>query len=402
MTDHADVEIITGDVSEVLAELPDETFHAVLTDPPYGLGKLSTRQLYALLEAWLEGRNGEQTAGMLEREWDVIVCPRVWEEVRRVCRPGALIFAYSHSRTVHLQTLAMQVAGWQILPQFTRVHGQALAAGTDVANEVRKKDKTRAQHFQGYGTQVKNNTEPVVSAINPPEGLLSNNVLKYGCGGFNTDGSRIPPQTKEDADAYRKGCDNFTGKIWNRRSAYRPTATPKRAFYSEKGRYPSNVILEHPDEADSDFGIGDMMRFFRCSRGTQDERHAGASHFYWEVAEKHPDGLELITKPAYDALPERRRMKGNPHIAVKPLESGRYLSGLILQPDPDACLLVPYAGTGSEVIAALLAGWRRIIAVEMSEQWVKVARARIAWWQERIEEGCTGSALDILRKARKS
>lgn len=48
-------------------------------------------------------------------------------------------------------------------------------------------------------------------------------------------------------------------------------------------------------------------------------------------------------------------------------------------------------------VLAVLAGWRDIVAVEMSPQWAEVARRRVAWWQEKIEAGSRGEALEILR-----
>lgn len=490
MIDRADVEIITGDVSEVLAELPDETFHAVLTDPPYGLGKLDARRLRALLKAWLEGRDGEQTAGMLGRGWDAVVGPHVWEEMRRVCRPGALIFAYSHARTAHLQTMAMQLAGWQVLPQWTRLHGGAMALGQDVGKAIDKAagaerevvgtklglpgysaapgipnalygrgigatgttagecDVTApatplARLFDGYNTGVRNATEPIVSAVNPPSGPWAVNAEEHGCGGFNVGEARIP-----SGPDHARNCAAPVGYASASKGvAHGQMNREREDSYNPSGRFPSNVTLEHSADCDEDTCVegcpvrvlaemggwstarkgerqgvptgstygssrtpgpdtladsGTVARFYYQGRASVAERHRGADGLLWRRAPNHPDGWQLVDVDTWNQLPENRRMVGNPHLAVKAADGGRHLATLLRQPHPDACLLVPYAGTGSEVIAALLAGWRRIVAVEMSEQWVKVAHARVAWWQDRIEEGLTGSALDILRKARKS
>ena len=60
-------------------------------------------------------------------------------------------------------------------------------------------------------------------------------------------------------------------------------------------------------------------------------------------------------------------------------------------------ILIPFAGSGSEIIAALMAGWKRIVAVEQSSQMCKLTEARVAWWRQRIEERGPGPALELLR-----
>lgn len=45
-------------------------------------------------------------------------------------------------------------------------------------------------------------------------------------------------------------------------------------------------------------------------------------------------------------------------------------------------LLVPFAGSGSEMIGAHLAGWDRIIGVELEPEYVEIQRRRCAWWAE--------------------
>ena len=73
----------------------------------------------------------------------------------------------------------------------------------------------------------------------------------------------------------------------------------------------------------------------------------------------------------------------NDHPTVKPLGIAEYLARLLLPPEEyrdTATLLVPFAGTGSEIIGAWQAGWRNIIGVEMSEHACEIARFRVAHW----------------------
>ena len=44
-------------------------------------------------------------------------------------------------------------------------------------------------------------------------------------------------------------------------------------------------------------------------------------------------------------------------------------------------ILVPFSGSGSEMIGALLAGWDEVVGVELSEEYADIARARLAHWE---------------------
>ena len=82
-----------------------------------------------------------------------------------------------------------------------------------------------------------------------------------------------------------------------------------------------------------------------------------------------------------DAGLEDGRRNTNP--CVKPLAVTRYLATLLRPPEPyldDATILVPFAGSGSEMIGALLAGWRNVVGIELDAEYVAIAEARLAWW----------------------
>lgn len=92
----------------------------------------------------------------------------------------------------------------------------------------------------------------------------------------------------------------------------------------------------------------------------------------------------------------RYRFEGNPHLALKSLELTRYLAKLLLQPGPDAPILVPFSGSGSETIGAMLAGWPEVVAIEGSEQWVEVNRRRAAFWKPLAELGARDASIQDL------
>ena len=74
------------------------------------------------------------------------------------------------------------------------------------------------------------------------------------------------------------------------------------------------------------------------------------------------------------------RGEGNTHPTVKPLKLCEYLARLILPPARESprCLLVPFSGSGSEMIGALRAGWDHVMGIEISEPYCRIAEARLA------------------------
>ena len=75
----------------------------------------------------------------------------------------------------------------------------------------------------------------------------------------------------------------------------------------------------------------------------------------------------------------------NFHSTVKPLSLTKYLATLI-KPPTGGRLLVPFSGSGSEMIGALQAGWEYVEGVELTEEYIPIAEARIKYWLEQMLE----------------
>jgi site-specific DNA-methyltransferase (adenine-specific) len=561
-----DLRINRGDLPGCLADVEDNTYHAVLCDPPYGLGEI--RDPAALLRSWLDGEDGEQGVGMLARTWDVVVPPSAWREYLRVTRPGGLCFAFAHSKKYHWQAMSMELAGWKVLPFVIRIHGSDMAKGHNVSKAIDKAEGAErkvvgsklgnpgyardgrnqafsgtnayddgrkegsfmcssditapatplAALFDGHNTALKNQTEPIVCAVKPPDGTWAENAARWGCGAFNVQAGRLPSGPDHAAKcASVVGCDSPE-----------PVATgtgrgPRADSYDPAGRYPSNLLLEHDPDCGADWcvpGCGvrelgemgrekgvhsaggrrardgvrrnasaaygetrgakvsarigdvsegaDCTRFFYQARASARERAVGCEDLLWRRAPEHPDGWELVDRETWERIGDeaaeaakltegyrermaegyirrngkpiqsrgawsaslersglppqegagvldtdrldaaayleaaraRVRTTGNPHLALKALDGTAYLARLLLQPVVDGHeprLLVPYAGTGSESIGAMLAGWERIDTWETSGQWCEVHRARAEFWHGIVQAGGVGSAVEMLR-----
>lgn len=109
----------------------------------------------------------------------------------------------------------------------------------------------------------------------------------------------------------------------------------------------------------------------------------------YEVAEQ----LAAADPVRYVAKASRRERDGGlhghcSHPTVKPITLAKWLATLLLPPVQYAPrrLLVPFAGVGSEMIGAMLAGWEEVLGVEMMPEYVDIARARIAHWQARPQQ----------------
>lgn len=96
---------------------------------------------------------------------------------------------------------------------------------------------------------------------------------------------------------------------------------------------------------------GSAARFFYCAKASKRERDAGCEG-------------------------------SNGHPTLKPIALTEYLARLILPPKEYSPrrILVPFSGSGSEMIGAHRAGWEEITGVEMTEEYCQIAEARLKHW----------------------
>ena len=130
---------------------------------------------------------------------------------------------------------------------------------------------------------------------------------------------------------------------------------------SESGRWPANVLHDGLPE--------EWARYFYCAKASQKERNAGC------------EGRNI-------------------HPTVKPLDLCRYLATLILppadRPQGPRKLLVPFSGSGSEMIGSLLAGWDDVTGIEREAEYVEIAKARLKLWTAPKMERASTQQLSML------
>ena len=146
-------------------------------------------------------------------------------------------------------------------------------------------------------------------------------------------------------------------------------------------RHETSSLLEGGGNEYQLSGFGDKggpSRFFYTAKASRSEKDKGLEHFYWR---RTGDGnWERVSEEEWAELDESLRGHGCIHPTVKPLALLRYLANLILPPvrvDAPRRLLVPFSGSGSEMIGAMQAGWDVVEGVEMAGTYIEMAEARI-------------------------
>jgi len=141
------------------------------------------------------------------------------------------------------------------------------------------------------------------------------------------------------------------------------------------------------------------------SKASKSERNAGLEGFEEKqttgggglTADLREDG-SLETASAGGKYGSIKAKQTNHHPTVKPLSLTKYLANLI-KPPTGGRLLVPFSGSGSEMIGALQAGWEYVEGVELTEEYIPIAEARIKYWTNNIKVNKDGtiSPIDVTK-----
>lgn len=247
--------IVLQNIETFAEEYKGEKFHAVLCDAPYGLGKNKARPL---LESWLSGASGEPAApgrGFMGRDWDTIPAPAIWEAIKGICLPGAVMMCFAGTRTADLVSVAIRLGGWKKFDQilhwtygsgYPKIHDISLAidreSGNDRPDHLRGTPVTdAAKMWDGYATLIKPAQEPVLCFRAPMKDTYADNVSMYGASGLNVadttiDGGGYDP--RQEGKGWRQ--DKAGVKVYAGSFERDGRHTSKL-----KGRWPANLIMSH-------------------------------------------------------------------------------------------------------------------------------------------------------------
>lgn len=400
-----------ADVLDALRAMPDNSFHGCLTDPPYGLS-------------------------FMGHQWDHgVPSAEVWREVLRVLRPGAAMLAFGGTRTFHRLTCAIEDAGFEVRDCMMWLYGSGFPKSHDVskaidreagakrevvgksntcigpsmsrsriahhvpdhgndwqsANTITAPATEAARQWEGHGTALKPAWEPIILARKPLDGTVAANVQRWGCGALAIDASRVEGLAEKPGGKIRT-VRHFDGHETGRADKDAPEPNPL-------GRWPANVIFDEEAGAALDAQSGHLHGagsrqgpqakwspakaegWGNIGTGPSGARFGdsgGASRFF-----KQCDYTEEDARFMYCAKASRKERDagvegGSSHPCVKPLALTTYLARLILPPVEGARLLVPFCGSGSEMLGGTRAGWSHVEGIDSWDVAVKIARARTA------------------------
>ena len=261
-----------GDCLELLRALPDNSVDAVVTDPPAGIAFMS--------RSWDRDKGGRD-------EW-IAWLTEIMREAFRVMKPGAHGFVWALPRTSHWTGMALEDAGFEIRDSFHHLFSTGFpksldaskaidarlgaeravvgikqvsrvmrasgdyAGGSVRAGEVPATEPATepAKKWSGWGTAVKPAHEVWWIIRKPLEGTVAENLMKWGVGALNIDGTRIGFASDGDkAAAAQRACQDQNAG----RSAYSnfndgPGSLAPYLDGLDKGRWPANLLLSHhPD-----------------------------------------------------------------------------------------------------------------------------------------------------------
>ena len=312
--------ITCGDVLTSLKTYPNNTFDACLSDPPYSLGFMNM--------SWDKGLPSVETLG----------------ELLRVLKPGAHALLFGGTRTWHRLAVSAEDAGFELRDSII-----AWVYGSGLPKSLNLEKATGDAAWQGHGTALKPAWEPVLILMKPLDGTFAANAGRWGVAGLNIDackigaGGRFPANVIFDDEA-AAALDLQTGIL----KSGKMKAGTKRATRAGNALGKQCATTLHDTIGDS----GGASRFFYCAKTSAKERNAGMP----------PD-------------------EKNGHPTLKPLALTEYLARLILPPTradgTPRRLIVPYGGSGSEMIGALMAGWDEVTGIELSPEYAEIARARL-------------------------
>lgn len=364
-------EVLTGDVEQVCKTLAADSFDAVLSDPPYGLS-------------------------FMGKAWDYAVPgPALWREVLRVLRPGAPNVAFSGTRTYHRTAVGIEDGGFTVQDMFSWIYGEGWPKGQAVdklvdkrlgaereitgsaparsfagweSNAGGKSTKLRsgvrmdkpatpeAEAWLGYNTQLKPGQEPAVLAYKPREGTFAENAMKHGVGGLHVEACRV-------------------GETGGRKALFDPKSPSQNNVFGHKGnwagwidqemgRWPSNVLMDS------------------AAARALEERFPGCSQYFkvLDFEEGEREALTVAVDRFFYASKANEAERGskNDHPTVKPIALMKYLATMLRPPKPNGRILVPFCGSGSEMLGCLLAGWSEVVGIELDPRMADVARWRIS------------------------
>ena len=268
-----------------MERMQGDSIDAIVTDPPYGLGK--EPDALEMLKAWVDGETkAVNGSGFMGKKWDAFVPqPEIWKAAYRVLKPGGYLLSFFGTRTYDWGVMSIRLGGFEIRDCVSWIYGSGFPKSRDVSKAIdleagvkrevigktnvcgafkqakqieqgyRKENGSngykgeregafitapatpQAKQWDGWGTALKPAMELIVVARKPlSEKTIAKNVLKWGTGGINIEECRVG---NEKFESHGGGNPNPTS------FAFKALQRGERKW---TGRWPANVILDESEE----------------------------------------------------------------------------------------------------------------------------------------------------------
>lgn len=398
--------IQTGDCLDLLHALESDSIHAIVTDPPAGIGFMG--------KDWDKDRGGRDN-------W-IAWMTSVAVECQRVLKPGGHALVWALPRTSHWTATAWEDAGFQVRDRIAHVFGTGFPKSLDVSKAIDRAagaerkvigpsrrhaggiewgpgrgagDKVvpmetapaspAAKRWQGYGTALKPAVEDWWVFRKPLIGTVAANVLEHGTGGLNVDVCRVGNSKRVPGS-----CGTIGNRVYGSGIGGAYSGPVGSGFDPSIGRFPPHLLLTHHNDcgdvcvdgcpvAEMDASAKYFPAFRYQAKPSTREKSAGLEHresMTGGEATGRKDGSAGTRSPRAGA--GRNGNARNPHPTVKPIELMRWLCRLVTP--PGGTVLDPFSGSGTTGCAAVLEGFD-FIGFEQSDEFAEVARERIRHWE---------------------
>ena len=395
--------IHTGDAFDVLPDLPDESIHAVVTDPPYGLAFM--------------GRDWDDFEPREYQEW----CEEWAREVKRVLKPGGHLLAFSGNRTHHRLFTGVEDAGFEIRDTLTWHYGSGFPKASDVSKTIDKRadaerevvdsyeltgqakslkggnygtndaEDTAERHeitepatdaarkWHGWKTGLKPATEFVVMARKPYDGATVDSVLENGTGALNIGECRVGLSDDDDPNQTATRDESRSGELYVGGDDGTEHGDEVTTSVTDEGRYPANLVFDETAADALDAEVGESWNRASEPRDANNEGQAtySSDNFGQQTGPEYEDyggpSRYFYTSKASRSERTNDGAIENDHPTVKPRDLMGWLIKLVTR--ENQIVLDPFAGSGTTCLAAKGLN-RRFVGIERQEKWADVARVR--------------------------
>ena len=428
------IEVI--DSLEFLKKFKEYEFNLLYADPPYALGSDITIRP--------DGKVDYAKASDFMNKWDM---PNgdYWEkwfkEAFRVTKHGGYVVMFGIDRQLLLFKYYAALAGfeehqslyWYFISSFpkatdlSKAIDKQLGVERPVIKSVEMHNIKKGALLEASDSEIKKENQNDTYNYTAPGSELAKKYdgYKYSVAPLKQTNETImvfmkPTKNKgvvHDVLAYENGdktinvsaldiANNRVGE--NKREQFSGRSThgdvyneyPQDNAHTEEveGRFPAQTFVDEKISSSlgnsarilnvCNYNKEDLELYYYETKVNQKERNAGLDEFSKQLSaasEFRPNHLEKANEGADGNPYGRWKPLKNNHPTLKPIELNYRILKLFKTPDEQK-ICYPFAGSGSEIIGGIKAGFNNWVGCELSPEYVDIAHARINYWTKELQD----------------